>query len=280
VQINVLARTRRIQTDRLQTVVLLVVTVVVDCVSVGEAHPTQRFSPLRTWAGIMDAFGGGVVLLDLQYTHVGLLAYRLDAMQDAAVLTEQARVRREDLRALSKLASIARGEAATSQQRRHATAAPAPKAAKTTAADGPSSRSKAEDSSSSAASPETSAASSDCDVGLDDDASPGVDQSAASGVDQPAASAVDQPAACRFDSDTGRAFAADGTYLGRISGTRAGSPQEAVSLYCARHGCTVMRGSRRAPGHDELLAWFGRGQTIPRGKSDAHKRAHKGLLGS
>ena len=75
----------------------------------------------------------------------------------------------------------------------------------------------------------------------------------------------------------GRVFAAE-AYIGRISIIKPGTRQEALSVYCSRHGCTVCKSTRAAPGHDEVLAWFVQGLALPKGRTPAFKRRHLDLF--
>ena len=65
---------------------------------------------------------------------------------------------------------------------------------------------------------------------------------------------------------------------GRISLVKQNTPQEAVSLYCRRHGCSIMRTSRTVPPTEHLLKWFLRGQDIDAGHTAANKSKHKAMF--
>ena len=66
------------------------------------------------------------------------------------------------------------------------------------------------------------------------------------------------------------------TPLGSISVSRIGEPREAISLYCKRHKCTVVRVARQMPGDFAIAEWFRAGMAIPEGRE--HQAAHKGML--
>lgn len=65
---------------------------------------------------------------------------------------------------------------------------------------------------------------------------------------------------------------------GRISLIKEGTRQEAFSVYCRRHGCTIMRSVGKVPPQREMLKWFLEGQDIPRGREAALQRRHKTMF--
>lgn len=70
----------------------------------------------------------------------------------------------------------------------------------------------------------------------------------------------------------------DGAILGRVSIVKEGQPAESVSLYCRRHGCSIMKRARDAPDNARLLRWFKAGMCIPAGRDAALVSRHKKLL--
>ena len=62
-----------------------------------------------------------------------------------------------------------------------------------------------------------------------------------------------------------------GAILGRIKPVRPGAKDEAISVYCRRHGCSKMLRPTQAPDQANLLAWFRDGKDIP----DQHKPEYK-----
>ena len=83
-----------------------------------------------------------------------------------------------------------------------------------------------------------------------------------------------------LDPDTGQVRSADNPaeQLGRISLIKEGTRQEAVSLYCRRHGCAMMRSVRAAPSTAELLQWFADGQQVPAERTAAAQSRHKAMF--
>ena len=62
-----------------------------------------------------------------------------------------------------------------------------------------------------------------------------------------------------------------GAILGSIKPVRPGAKDEAISVYCRRHGCSKMLRPTQAPDQANLLAWFRDGKDIP----DQHKPEYK-----
>ena len=80
----------------------------------------------------------------------------------------------------------------------------------------------------------------------------------------------------RFDAGTGRVFASDGLYLGRISVVRPGQNSEALSVYCSAHGCTVCKSMRKGvPSTSSLINWLAAGRDMPVGRQAGFQRTHK-----
>ncbi|OLP76832.1 hypothetical protein AK812_SmicGene43181 [Symbiodinium microadriaticum] len=103
--------------------------------------------------------------------------------------------------------------------------------------------------------------------------------SAGCGSRQPRPPAPSQSDVCdlrnlRMDED-GKVFNGAGGYLGRLTSLKVGTPQEAFSVYCARHGCQFIRKVDRDPSKIALLSWFQRGLEIPVGKDLSFQTAHK-----
>ena len=69
-----------------------------------------------------------------------------------------------------------------------------------------------------------------------------------------------------------------GEKLGRISMIKAGTRGEAVSCYCKRHQCKVMKRSLVAPAHNEILKWYEDGLSVPEGNHQGLKTRHKNLF--
>lgn len=92
--------------------------------------------------------------------------------------------------------------------------------------------------------------------------------------------APDVPDLPHYDLGSGRVTSRDDPPepLGRISLIKVGTPQEAVSVYCRRHGCSFMKGCRVAPSNDDMLAWFRAGMEIPKGRDPALQTRHKRLF--
>ena len=84
-----------------------------------------------------------------------------------------------------------------------------------------------------------------------------------------------------LDATTGRVHIrnAEGgwDWLGRIVLARIGTPQEAVTVYCRRHQCSVMKRCIHAPPQDRILDWFAAGLDIPQGANKGNQARHKGL---
>jgi hypothetical protein len=88
-----------------------------------------------------------------------------------------------------------------------------------------------------------------------------------------------------FDQDTGRVWTAPPNtegreFLGIISVIKSNTPQEAMSVYCSSHGCSVMKRMHACRSHDALLSWFAEGQSIPTGRSAGLQGKHKGKFPS
>ena len=66
--------------------------------------------------------------------------------------------------------------------------------------------------------------------------------------------------------------------LGRVSLIKEGTRQEAVSVYCRRHGCSFMKRCHEALSKQQLEMWFHLGQDIPKGRTAALQARHKALL--
>lgn len=66
---------------------------------------------------------------------------------------------------------------------------------------------------------------------------------------------------------------------GRISVVREGQPSEAVSIYCRRHGCSIMKRTKDAIAVERVLQWFLLGQSVPTDRSAAAQNHHKKLFG-
>ncbi len=62
-----------------------------------------------------------------------------------------------------------------------------------------------------------------------------------------------------YDADTGKVHVLNElgrkVYVGRISWIRVGEPSEAVSVYCSRHQCSVMKRVRFAPTIESMVCW-------------------------
>ena len=65
---------------------------------------------------------------------------------------------------------------------------------------------------------------------------------------------------------------------GRITLVKQGTKQEAVSLYCRRHGCAILKRCHEVPALPALIAWFEDGQQLPNDRSAAAQTEHKRQL--
>ena len=65
---------------------------------------------------------------------------------------------------------------------------------------------------------------------------------------------------------------------GRISVVREGQPSEAVSVYCRRHGCSVLKRTKDALTIPEYLRCFQLGQDLPKDRSASMQHRHKKML--
>ena len=69
--------------------------------------------------------------------------------------------------------------------------------------------------------------------------------------------------------------AAPFAYLGRVTQIKVGTPDEAFSIYCSRHGCAIMKKLRQYPGPQAVKQWYKDGMAIPRGRTQANKDEHR-----
>lgn len=83
-----------------------------------------------------------------------------------------------------------------------------------------------------------------------------------------------------YEAATGYVFSAarPGVKLGRISIIKEGTPGAAISLYCRRHGCTIMKGVKFSPGLPALLEWFRAGEEIEIGRAGHNVNKHRRLF--
>jgi hypothetical protein len=85
-----------------------------------------------------------------------------------------------------------------------------------------------------------------------------------------------------FDRVAGRLYENDGqpkpNYLGRVSIVNEGTTKEAFSIYCTRHGCSIMKRIKHAPNDDAIVKWFEDGLDMPKGHSAFLQSNHKGML--
>ena len=65
---------------------------------------------------------------------------------------------------------------------------------------------------------------------------------------------------------------------GSISIVKEGMPGEAMSVYCRRHGCAIVKRTRDAAPVPIILRWFLAGQELPAGRAAALQNRHKVLL--
>ena len=75
----------------------------------------------------------------------------------------------------------------------------------------------------------------------------------------------------------GRYKAPDGKLLATVSIMKPGTNQEAVSVYCARHGCTLLKRVHAAPSHDQIRDWVIAGLDIPAGRQAGLQARHKDM---
>eukprot|EP00969_Alexandrium_andersonii_P294579 13020328-Alexandrium_andersonii.AAC.1 len=50
-----------------------------------------------------------------------------------------------------------------------------------------------------------------------------------------------------------------------------------ISIYCRRHGCSILRRVKHPPATDVILRWFLAGQSVPRGRPSALQARHEEL---
>ena len=82
-----------------------------------------------------------------------------------------------------------------------------------------------------------------------------------------------------MDDATGRVYTHDGSEcIGRITVIKESTPQEAVSVYCRRHQCKIMKRSMVAPSREQIIRWLACGLDIPRGTNPGLVRRHKELF--
>ena len=65
---------------------------------------------------------------------------------------------------------------------------------------------------------------------------------------------------------------------GRIAVIREGQPSECVSVYCRRHGCSVLTRTKDALLVPQYLRWFQLGQDLPKDRSASAQHRHKKML--
>ena len=83
----------------------------------------------------------------------------------------------------------------------------------------------------------------------------------------------------KYDAVSGTVTSsATGEKLGRISLIKEKTKGEAVSVYCRRHGCSIMVGSKHAPALLDVLKWYAAGEDITKSRERAVMLSHKRLF--
>ena len=229
------------------------------------------------------------VTLDVRYTQIGLLSFRVEDSTDLGVAIAEHERSKAAARALKRMADLANGVSA--KRRRSQRGRRVRKEARAGEADAPAADRGGEAGEAEAdeavddLDDDSAGASSDEDSGDSSggtsiaepviaDGDDGEDGEDADGEDAEAAGAVDE-APFVYHVDTGQVIGRDGVPWGRISVIREGTPREAVAIYCRRHGCQLMKLCSRCPSHPDILDWFVRGQAVPKGRSPALQGHHK-----
>lgn len=241
---------------------------------------------------LSQSLGENYIAYDICYSQTGLLSYRIDELKDLSSLVRELEASAALSREMKKLSKLARGEEPPRKRKRQRAAAPAGSRAPRKKADNdedkpekPENADKDEGESSSASSSSSSSTSSD---GPDDVAPEGaagdVAAEAAAGAAEAAAGAEGPPPlppapplGPTYDPAIGRAHGPGGQYWGRVTVIRPGQISEAISVYCGRHGCSVVKRVTASPGQDEILAWFVAGQSVPAGRTSTLQSHHKQL---
>lgn len=219
------------------------------------------------------------VALDISYVYEGLLAYKVEKVDDLHQMAAEQRRANARSREDAKVKKFAEGFEGGAPQRPRSKSkgagAPAKERARKAAPD---------------------AKDHGMDSGTDDCmsiASGSADSDFAgiveAGVDEPSDCRGDEgrdhdppveppppPLPCRHDSTSGRVYGPGGAYWGRVSIVRPGQRSESLSVYCSRHGCTICkRVSANLPGLHEILKWFADGQSVPAGRTSGLQSHHK-----
>ncbi|CAK0841182.1 unnamed protein product, partial [Prorocentrum cordatum] len=242
-----------------------------------------------------------LVTLQINYTQVGLLRYRVDGLEDVAAKTAEDSAARARDRELRKAEKMARGEdVVNDKRRRKGCAAGAMKkrkggklaAGKEAKGDG-APDGDAEDGELESSGGEDAEENGSSNSGDDyDDVGGGGEEEAAGGhADAGGAGGAGVHAdggggggagggggglpAYMFDEETGRVTLPDGTAVGRISMIKVGTTQEAVSIYCNWHGCKMMKRVIAAPPCQPLIEWLVAGTATPKRRGAADVRMHE-----
>ena len=242
-------------------------------------------------SALQRRFGEHLVSYQVNYEHVGLTAYEVQSLEDASRLEALHTAQGQEAYKLRKAAEFARGDEASVRRRKSRKQPPRPKRPKPSEAAAAQPHDAAEltgldDASSGAAelgADGLSDARSSCSelgaaLGPEASADHGAALQAADAAAQEALQAA-QPA-LRHDAATGRVLGPGNVYVGRISVIRQGTRQEAVSIYCSRHGCTICKRISVTPSNAEILKWLAQGEEIPAGRTASLQGRHKKLFPS
>ena len=232
--------------------------------------------------------GGAFRSMHIEYTHIGLTSFAVDACEETDGMEATFEARRKEQSESKRLLNMLKQEANPTLKRRKNCdrLAPRKRHKKADIVDGPG-RPADDDPDDDLGDPDGGDASgadtaSSVDELLVDFAADGCDEDP---VDADAAGPVAaRPARPRIEhrrhtANTDRVFLIEGNvYLGSISAVRRDQPSAAICLYCSRHGCTASIKVRDAPSTEQLLQRFEDGLKIEKGKTDRIKLSHKRLI--
>lgn len=220
----------------------------------------------------------GFVAYRLRYTQVGLVSYHVEEMGDLEQLERDFLEQRRQARELRKAAEFARGEEPKRRKRRLTKKGPQPqlvaKKPRVTPQEGHDAQSDSGESlgsGDSGSAPDSLFADSDYEGLLGD-----IQQEAEEAELGDDAPAEPQPV-LQHNGHRIRVLSPDGSvFWGSISVVKEGTEQEAISVYCARHRCALMKRMHAAPSQAELVDWLAKGWDLPAGA--AYQNRHKGML--
>ena len=233
-----------------------------------------------------QAFPVSFAFFHIMYEQIGLLRYRVLGIESAFEMGMRLTLARREARELKYLSDLAAGKPLRLRKRKRqsavSTSGPSHKVTKVDEVAGES----AEISSSSGSSSDEPDADDLGDVPDADDLGDVPDADAhdlgdVSDADIPVAGGGEEEediVVAAGKPDEIRYYSNDGTYLGRTTLIRKNSPGEAMSIYCTRHQCKIMRTVAKAPSAEAVVAWMAAGLKIPKSKDASHQRRHKDLL--